>query len=111
MHKTVERDNGTLHIIGNGHARELLDVWDLERLGIDVPDWIDPNDYDFGYQFFLFKGELYCLADFTRTTTPYSPFRDFDGYASDSFFSGTLVKFADLDDYGTTGVKVYWYYC
>ena len=55
-------------------------------------------------QFVKFRGVWYDLQDFITTSPgPWNhglpeEFRQWDGYASDSFFSGTLLKYVKDDD-------------
>ena len=41
--------------------------------------------------FFKYQGYWYCLSDFLRVENN-ETFKDWDGYSSDSYFSGTLIK-------------------
>ena len=77
-------------------------------------DWISDSDtltWD-DAQFFIYKNELYCLSDFMNIhNTFYNPnppdwMLKFDGYESDSYFSGILIKYCDDD---TDYIKVYTY--
>ncbi len=97
----------SVEIIGNGHVRELLDAYQIQDLGLEVPDWID--DLDYGYQFFVYKGDVYCMADFMRIEKNAPEWmKEYDGYSNDSFFSGVVVKYAKIEDsYGDMGIKVY----
>ena len=102
MHKIIERENsiGKLHIIGNGHAIEL-------RYG--TPEWAHGPDGDETY--FIYKGQEYWLSEFMRSDGHGSPFADYDGYASDSFFSGVLVRYGTADDNTDYDwIRAYWYY-
>jgi hypothetical protein len=49
--------------------------------------------------FFRYRGELYDLGEFmsTRGMPEFSPLVKWDGYSSDSYFSGTLVRYVDQD--------------
>lgn len=78
-----------IKIIGNGH-------W----IPIDyaVPEWSD-GELE---ACFLYKGERYYLSEFL-TTVHHPVLFEYDGYHSDSFFSGLVIKF---DEYGEH-VKVY----
>lgn len=101
MHRIIAKDNGALHIIGNGHNR------DLEY---GMPEWAhSPDDLE---QYFVYKGETYWLSEFMYPQ--YMPdFAGFDGYMSDSFSSGILIKWgADWSgELDSESVRVYWYYC
>jgi hypothetical protein len=92
---------GEVTVVGNGHSRELL--W-------AIPDWVDDgNDEEDAEEYFVYRGETYFLSEFLRIerNAP-SWLKKFDGYHSDSFFSGILIRYpaGDYDD----GVKVYTYY-
>ena len=90
----------TIKIISNYHWRELLSYYelsDMERaLADDYHDWVsDPGDH----LYFVYKGHVYILADFMRIEHhPDGDFSSWHGYASDSFFSGTLVRLSDCGD-------------
>ena len=101
-----------LRIITNGHRRPILywhELTDKERKGFD---WID--DTEVWESFFRYKGWTYCLADFTAIRNhPEPSFSNWDGYSSDSFFSGIVVKYPreEWGDIDTESVIVGWYYC
>lgn len=76
----------------------------------DILRWHDLTDderSEFGYfdeqtcedaSFFRFKGDVYDLAEFTVWDNPASPTRQgWDGFRSDSYFSGLVVRY--VDDY------------
>jgi hypothetical protein len=52
-------------------------------------------------QFFIYRKWCYRLDDFVQITNPHwgfdenapEPFKPWDGYASDSFFSGVLIRY------------------
>ena len=109
--KTIVQDNGKIKIYGNGHVRELINYWDLTPKEIKEFDWIDDPDY--GYQFFRYKDQIYCTADFMQVEK-HAPqwMKEFDGHHGDSYFSGILIKWAEIpDSYGDMGLKVYTYIC
>ena len=94
---------GTVTVIGNGHVRDLAYA---------VPDWADSDDGADGEAIegcFTYKGNVYFLSEFLRIdkNAP-SWLRQFDGYLSDSFFSGVVVKYP-ADEY-EDGIRVYTYY-
>lgn len=47
--------------------------------------------------FFCYRGQWYHTSDFMCTDAPNSPLAllGFDGYVSDTYFSGVLIKFAN----------------
>ena len=103
-----------LKIISNHHKREILywnELLDKEKLEFD---WIiDNNDDPFDFSFFRYKDNVYCLSDFMRIDK-YAPFPNYwNGYSSDSFFSGILIKYPYTDDNefdDTDFIIVGWYY-
>jgi hypothetical protein len=60
---------------------------------------------------FWYKGNLYFLSEIMAVNNPvHNPhppdwMKGFDGYMSDSFFSGILIKLSDCED----AVKAYTY--
>lgn len=79
-------------VIGNGHERELLQFWELTE--------DEGKEYDYATEdslFFRYKGELYCLDDFTSTNSSWdgnSIFKQmgFDAYMCETFFSGIAIN-------------------
>jgi hypothetical protein len=97
---TIERDNGTLHIYGNNHARDFIYWHELTESEQKELDWVltsdtmTPDDW----QGFRYKGNVYSLDDFMRAPAGmFAPY-DFDGYMSDSFFSGILIRLTEDND-------------
>lgn len=87
------------------------ELTEKEREDFDYPDDIDTA------QFFRFKGQVYGIGEFSRiipqgskrchpTESDNPDFAGWHGYASDSFFSGVLIKWAD-DNFETLIVGVY----
>ena len=90
-----------LKIITNNVPRGIIDAWQLtsaERLEFDYLDWDAIEDGHDSASFFRYKGDLYDLGDIPavdRNAVAEYPFADWDGVASDSFFSGILVRYCD----------------
>lgn len=86
-------------IICNGVPREILDGWQLseeERAQFDYINWPGVEEGTDSVSFFRYKGELYDLGDIPavdRRPGIDSAFRGWDGIASDTFFSGVLVRY------------------
>lgn len=99
-----------LTIKGNNHLIDLLGFWELTPKEQKNFDWYNDAENG-GLDFFRYRGSVYCLSEFMVTNGYNSPFKDYDGYASDSFSSGVLVKYPK-DDYGldTEHIKAYTYY-
>jgi len=108
MLKKPSWSNDKVKIFGNGHdipiiyGYELSDKWKKEF------DYYDEEELD-GNMFFSYKGWIYDMGEFMRVDSNNSPFEEcpikFDGYKSDSFFSGILIRFSDDNEF----VKAYTY--
>jgi len=78
----------------NNVPRELLmwhELTDKEREGLDyikVPD-------ERGTDFFRYKGQIYDVHEFMTTSTlpDEHPWRKWQGYQTDSFFSGIVIRY------------------
>ena len=93
-----------LTIISNYHERPVVYFWEMTEEEQSDFDWRGAEEATY----VRYKGEVYCLSEFMRTgTNPHAGFRKWDGYHSDSFFSGILVKYPD-DDMGDF-VVMGWY--
>ena len=57
-------------------------------------DYIDVEEID-SRDFLRYRGILYDPNDFMRTGSHGCPFKDWHGYASDSYFSGVLIKISE----------------
>ena len=68
-------------IISNYHWRET---------DYAIPEWGKEEE-----ECFCYRGEVYFLSEFVRTSFPHAPawIREWDGYQGDSFFSGILVRY------------------
>lgn len=59
-------------------------------------DWMDAEDLECKFGFFKYRGCFYHLQDFMRVANEATgDLVGWDGYAGDSFFSGTLIKLVD----------------
>ena len=95
-----------LEIITNNAPREIIYYDDLTENEKKDFDWIDnDNGEESDYSFFRYKGNVYCLADFMRINKNNNQYienddglKEWDGYHSDSFFSGMLVKYVYSND-------------
>jgi hypothetical protein len=90
----------TLTIITNNVPRLVVDAYDLapvDRAGFDYLDWDAIDRGEDSREFFRYRGQLYDMGDLDGHTGGLpadSPLRAWDGYQSDSFFSGIVVRFA-----------------
>ena len=79
----------------NNHPRDLLSVADLTAKEAADFDYIEKEDR-YSPRLFRYHGSIYDACEF-RHTTPIAEFKGWQGYQSDSFFSGILFRF--VDDY------------
>lgn len=95
----------------NNRPRDLLSLWELtekEREGFDYV--AEENGAE---RFVRYRGQVYDTEEYMRIDPHTAPHPDrqgwenWAGYASDSFFSGTLVRYTD-DGYR---VVMATYYC
>jgi len=96
-----------IEIITNGHSRDLLHYWELtdkER------EWFDFDGAE-DAEYFYYRGECYCMADFVWVDHPFwsvgrpKEFDGWDGYHSEGFCGGLLVKYP-RDDWGEDTERV-----
>ncbi len=92
----------------NNIPRDVINAWELsaeERAEFDYLDWPAIDDGRDSRDFFRYRGQLYDLGDFLRIIPPGSErrhptecdsrqFQGWDGYQSDSYFSGLLIRWA-----------------
>jgi len=86
-------------ITTNNVPRDVIEAHELtadEREQFDYLDWPAIDDGCGSASFFRYKGELYDLSEFERWDNPMSPTRgNWDGFRSDSYFSGLVVRYVD----------------
>lgn len=90
-----------IKIMTNNKPRQLIygyELTDKQKQDFDYIEDIDSHD------FVKYKNNIYDLSEFMRVENS-SSLNDWDGYSSDSYFSGTLVKYIDDDS-----VIMGWYY-
>jgi len=97
---TEEGRSGEIKVYGNHHYRPV---------DYAVPDWNEETGEEEAC--FKHKGNTYFLSEFVnihnKVHNPNPPewMKEFDGYMSDSYFSGLLIKLSECGE----GVKVYTY--
>ena len=88
-----------MNIVTNNHPREVV-------YGHELPEkWQKEYDYLADFQserFVKYKGIYIHLGDFL-TTQQVKGLEGWDGYLSDSYFSGLLVKFVEDEDFVVMG--------
>ena len=95
----------TLTIRTNNVPRPVLEPYELtaeEQFDFDYLDWAALEAGTDSASFFRYKGQVYDLGEFMTTSglPEFNPLRKWDGYISDTFFSGVVVRFtgAYLDE-------------
>lgn len=74
--------------------RETFDYLDWSSLGGSANDEVyTPSKSAEDATFFRYRGELYDIGEFIRSTDP--DLSHWDGIQTDTFFSATLIKFVD----------------
>ena len=94
-----------LTIISNNQPRDIIYGWQLSEEERAEFDWIDSSDtltWE-DVEFFRYKGWMYCLSDIMGIdqNAP-AEFQNWDGYVSETFFSGILVRYP-REDWGDIG--------
>ena len=86
----------------NNVPRNLIYGYELSDKERAEFDYIESEEFE-THEFFRYKGRAYALDDFMLIDANIAPhpqrdgWENFDGYASDSCFSGVLVKYVDSD--------------
>jgi hypothetical protein len=81
-------------IVTNNVPRTLVSFNDLRKEDQADFDYIGEYDKD-SPRFFAYKGAWYDANEYMRCPDTCEAFKDWDGYAGDSYFSGTLIKYVD----------------
>jgi hypothetical protein len=109
--ETLTMENAMLKIVTNNVPRDVLSGYEMDPqilrdvFDIEIQDMNDDQIGDLcSMQFVKFRGMWYDVSDFITTSPgPWNhglpeEFRQWDGYSSDSFFSGVLLKYVREDD-------------
>ena len=88
-------------LLTNNRARELVSFYDLPEKDQADFDYVDEDDR-YNPRFFRYRGAWYDTHEFERLPKNGHAFwnenrANWDGYQSDSFFSGVLIRY--LGDY------------
>lgn len=89
-----------IRIKTNNVPRDVIDAWELtsdEREQFNYINWEAVEDGSSSPQFIRYRGQLYDLGEFMTTSglPEFNPLRRWDGYHSDSFFSGLVVRYVN----------------
>jgi hypothetical protein len=56
-------------------------------------DYLTEDEFD-STEFFKYQGDWYCVGEFIRViASPHEHLYGWDGYSSDSYFSGVVMKY------------------
>lgn len=91
----------TVKIITNNVPRLLLDSYELsvkEREEFDYLDWDKLEAGEDSATFFRYKGRTYDLSEFMVFSSPDGWHDGWNGYSSDSFFSGVVIRMCADDN-------------
>lgn len=92
-----------MKIITNNIPRNMVCGYELSDKQKQDFDYIDDIDT---HEFVIYKNHVYDLSEFMRVDSSNDKLKGWHGYSSDSFFSGTLVKYSD----DMESVIMGWYY-
>jgi len=82
----------------NNVPRDVIDAWQLtpaERAEFDYLDWGAIDAGNDSRSFFRYRGQLYDLHDGFEIHVPHGTPGRWDGFQSDSFFSGIVIRYCD----------------
>lgn len=88
----------TLKIYTNNVPRHVIYGYELTMKEAKEFDYLKGEALEFNH-FVRYKGSVYDLSEFMSVRGLGSPteFKDWDGYQSDSFFSGIVIKYVNSD--------------
>lgn len=107
-----------MQIKTNNHARPVLYWWDLTNAERAELDYYETDTAREDGRFFRYKGAAYDLGEFTRIAPAGSKggpsahydhtgdLAGWDGIATDSYFSGIVVKYRDDFDAVVVGLAL-----
>ena len=105
----------SIRVITNNVPRPIIDAWELtpaERAEHDYLDWDAIEAGNDSASFFRYRGQLYDLGEFsadygiTRDSGLPEHLAKWDGYLSDSFFSATVVRYVEDNEYVVVGTVI-----
>lgn len=83
-----------LTIITNNVPRDTLNWWELTTKECGEFGYVKDGRREQDVEFFRYKGQVYDLDEMQATPSELAN-EGWDGYMSDTFFSGILVKYFD----------------
>lgn len=105
----------TLTIKTNNQPRQLMSGLTLslhvgDKKAADIRqqfDYLSDEEFE-NEDFITYKGHIYATSDFMRISDhPNNVFSEWDGYHTDSYFSGVLLKYVEDSDYNEVILATY----
>src|SRR5213080_1541983 len=99
----------SITVITNNVPRPVIDGWQLtpaERAEFDYINWDAVEAGNDSASFFRYLGQLYDLNDGFEIHIPEGAPGRWDGFQSDSFFSGIVIRFCDDFEYVVVGTLI-----
>ena len=93
----------------NNVPRPVIDGWQLtpaERAEFDYIDWDAVEAGNDSASFFRYRGQLYDLNDGFEIHVPAGTPGKWDGFQSDSFFSGIVIRYCEDYEYVVVGTLI-----
>ena len=108
MRKVIETKDSKLTIVSNNHWREILYGYSLPDSQRKEFDFLEGEEFD-NASFVKYKNQYHYLGDFMSAGLSCGKpvFPGWQGYESDSFFSGHVIRFSEDGE----GVQIGFYYC
>ena len=92
----------TIKIKSNYNERQFIYGYELTEKELEEFDYIDSEELPF-HNFIRYKGQVYDPNEFMRIDSDREclpeGFEQWDGYQSDTFFSGLLIRYCEDTDY------------
>lgn len=98
-----------VNVVTNWHPRPILSDFDLtaaERADLDYVDWDAVERGEDSWSGFRYRGSLYDLGQFERSTGTIAS--DWDGWQTQSAFDAVAVKYVSLYDDMLVVAHLHW---
>jgi hypothetical protein len=99
----------SITVTTNNVPRPVIYAWELtpaERAEFDYLDWDAIEAGNDSASFFRYRGQLYDLSDGFEYRIPEGTPGRWDGFQSDSFFSGIVIRYSEDFEYVTVGTLI-----
>ena len=97
----------TIKIVTNGHHRELQCLSDIPAGAAEDFDYIDEEEH-YSPRLVQYRGAWYDINDMIVTSqSGQLSLSEWEAYASETFFSGVVVRFVPEEDYEVIQIGTY----